>query len=343
MFEFINKNRGLTNTVFMLALDKKKKTERVIIGEAGAIKLRLERNISDVLYDKTRPLGRLLLDFEKDPDKEWQLNASYMADNFAGLTPTKNVESRALKPYIGFLEQKYMSGEPTAMFAAVKTWEIYWQHFKGKDGSEKFLNRVGKLYRPFFGLREHNLNLWQLSSANVMSAVLFTEESQIELWQPLKKRNARRGECVVTSSSFIPIIFYYLERFEEWGLQLKKCKICGTGFLAESRHYELCSNKCRKVTAVAAKQQYEEKIEGDKVVAAYENHYQYWYNRGRRLKRNNAPDEEIAEFTKAFNKFRKGAIKRKAEVKSGDLSFMDFSTWLFEQQEIVDGLVKHGR
>ncbi|MCL2634982.1 MAG: hypothetical protein FWD34_10800, partial [Oscillospiraceae bacterium] len=135
MFEFTNDNRGLTNTVFMLTLDKKKRTERVIIGEAGAIKLQLERNVGDVLYDKTRPLGRLLLDFEADPDKEWQLNASYMADNFAGWTPTKNVKSKALKPYIDFLQQKYENSEPTAMFAAVKTWEIYWQHYSGKDGS----------------------------------------------------------------------------------------------------------------------------------------------------------------------------------------------------------------
>ena len=123
----------------------------------------------------------------------------------------------------------------------------------------------------------------------------------------------------------------------------QKCKVCGLHFLITSKHFEICSDKCRKITAAEAKRQYDERNKGDKVEAIYENYYQYWYNRKRKLKRNKATDEEVAVFTKAFNKFRDGAVRRKTEVKSGKMKLPEFTSWLVAQQDIVDGLVKHGR
>jgi hypothetical protein len=339
MFEFTSKNRGSDRIVFLLTLDKKKKTERIIIGESVAVRLRLEKNIGEVLYDEVRPLGQLLLNFESDPDQEWQLNASYLADNFAGLFPTKNVKSKQLKTYTDFLRQKYDSGEPSAMFAAAKTWVDYWRCYSLKGGSDIFLGRVAKLYKPFSVFSR----LWEAKSAKALSSALFADESQVALWYPTKTRTIERGECVVAHTSMIPLIFYYLKRIEEWGLVFQKCKICGVNFLTTSKHYELCSDKCRKVTAVQAKRQYDERNKGDKIEAIYENHYQYWYNRLRKLKRNNASDEEVAAFSEVFDKFKKGAVLRKSKVKSGKMEYAEFTSWLVEQQDIVDGLVKHGR
>jgi endogenous inhibitor of DNA gyrase (YacG/DUF329 family) len=162
----------------------------------------------------------------------------------------------------------------------------------------------------------------------------------VQLWYPVKKR---AFECVVASSSFLPIIFYYLNRIEEWGLIFQRCKICKNHFLTTSKHFGLCSDKCRKITAAQAKREYDERNKGDKVESTYENYYQYWYNRLRKLKRNNAHDEEVAVFSEAFNKFKKGAVKRKAEVKNGKLKYAEFTTWLAGQQSIVDKMVKHGR
>jgi len=351
MFEFTSKNRGSDRIVFLLTLDKKKKTERIIIGESAMVRLRIEKNIGEVLYDETRPLGQLLLNFESAPDKEWQLNASYLADNFAGLFPTKNVKSKALKPYADFLRGKYASGEPSAMFAAVKTWEEYWRCFGIANGSDVFLGRAAKLYKPFSVFAEPNC-VWKGKATNALSTALFSEESQVELCYPVfsEKNNKKRlsgygerGECIIATSSFIPIIFYYLKRIEEWGFMLQRCKICGIIFLTTSKHYKLCSDKCRKVTATQAKREYDERNKGDKVESTYENHYQYWYNWRRKLIRKNAPDEQIAEFTKAFNKFKKEAVHRKASAKLGKKAFADFTTWLAKQQDIADDLAGRGR
>jgi len=141
----------------------------------------------------------------------------------------------------------------------------------------------------------------------------------------------------------IPIIFYYLQRIEEWGLIFQRCKICKNHFLTTSKNYELCSDKCRKVTAVQAKKQYTERNKGDKVEAIYKNYYDYWYNRKRKLTAHNAPDEEIAVFNKAFNKFKKSAVQRKTKAKSGKKEYAEFTSWLVEQQNIVDKLVPRGR
>jgi hypothetical protein len=351
MYEFTSKNRGSDRIVFLLTLDKKKKTERIIIGESVMVKLRIEKNIGEVLYDETRPLGQLLLNFESDPDKEWQLNASYLADNFAGLFPTKNVKSKALKPYTDFLRGKYASGEPSAMFAAVKTWEEYWRCFGIANGSDVFLGRANKLYKPFSVFAEPNC-VWKGKATNALSTALFSEESQVELYYPIfaEKNDKRRlsgygerGECAVAQLSFIPMIFYYLQRIEEWRYIFQRCKICGGHFLTTSKRYELCSEKCRKVTAVQAKKQYTERNKGDKVEAIYKNYYNYWYNRKRKLTAHNATDEEIAVFNKAFSKFKKAAVQRKTKAKNGKKEYAEFTSWLVKQQDIIDELVPRGR
>jgi len=139
------------------------------------------------------------------------------------------------------------------------------------------------------------------------------------------------------------MIFYYLNKTAEWGQVFQKCKVCGSFFLAASRHYELCSDECRKAQMVEAKREFDERNKDDKAEQIYENHYNYWYNRLRKLNRNNAPESEKAAFSEAFESFRDGAISRKSEVKSGKMKLSEFTTWLAEQQDIVDGLVKRGR
>ena len=52
--------------------------------------------MGEVLYDETCRIGEFLINFESDPGKNWNVNATYLADNFAGLRPTKNVNSNGV-------------------------------------------------------------------------------------------------------------------------------------------------------------------------------------------------------------------------------------------------------
>ena len=87
-------------------------------------------------------------------------------------------------------------------------------------------------------------------------------ESQVELWYQATKRPF---EMVVAFSSFQPVIFYYKHKIDEWKLVFQGCKVCGKYFVARSRHYELCSNDCRKQKFVEAKREFVARVKDDKL------------------------------------------------------------------------------
>ncbi|WP_313529381.1 hypothetical protein [Anaerotignum sp.] len=103
----------------------------------------------------------------------------------------------------------------------------------------------------------------------------------MELWYPVLKRSF---ECVVDSVSSLSLIAYYLHKIDEWNLVFQKYKVCGKDFLARSRHYELCSDECRKRQAAEAKREFDERAKGDRLEQLYEAAYYYWYNRLRKLR-----------------------------------------------------------
>jgi len=337
VYEFKLKNPAFDRIVFLLTVNKKNMTERVIIGEAGEVRLRLERNIGEVYYDKTRPIGSLLFYFESNPDRDWNVNVMQIYEKGFKIRLSAKSVPKAIKPCINFLHGKYISGEPSAMFAAIRTWENYLRCYNINHGADVFKNKSDMLCKPFHVLSEYRP--WELEAINALQTALQAEESQVELWYPLAKRPY---ECVVAYSSFLPLIFYYLNKINEWGLVVQSCKVCDTRFLARSRHFELCGNECRKESEIEAKRQFEERNKDCKIEKTYENHYQYWYNRLRRLKKTNADETTTTEFMTIFNDFRKGAVKHKKAVKSGKMKMSEFNAWLFEQQNIVDGMVKRG-
>ena len=158
------------------------------------------------------------------------------------------------------------------------------------------------------------------------------------MWYPVLKRSF---ECVVASASFLPLIAYYLHKTREWGFVFQECKVCGKDFLARSRHYELCSDECRKVQAAEAKREFDERAKGDRLEPLDEAAYYYWYNRLRKLKRGKTADtEKAAAVGAAFKIFRKEAVRRKRLVKDKKMPLTEFSAWLIEQQNEVDRLME---
>ena len=120
----------------------------------------------------------------------------------------------------------------------------------------------------------------------------------------------------------------------------QQCKICDVYFLARSRHYELCSDDCRKEKAATTKKEYDERAKGDKLEQLHEVAYYYWYNRWRKLKKGkHANPDNAAAFKIEFDAFRKEAVKRKTAVKKGMISQGDYGSWLVQQQELADALI----
>lgn len=334
-YDFSKQERRLGKIVFALTLDRKKMTERIVIGETNETRRQLEDGTGNIFYDRTRPLGKFLIDFETDTGMEWNRNAMTLRESYGKAIPLEAARWKMAVPVADFLRGKYASGEPSALFAAIRTWEEYLNCFHLNHGADMLIRRLSALYRPFF-LYGGN-RTWQEEATAALSKVLREEEAAVELWYPVLKRSF---ECVVASASFLPLIAYYLHKIEEWGFVFQKCKVCGNDFLARSRHYELCSDDCRKKQAVEAKREFDERAKNDRLEQLHEAAYYYWYNRLRKLKRGEAADlEKAAAVGEAFAAFRKEAVKRKSMVKRGEMKLTDFSSWLVGQQNEVDRLM----
>ena len=335
-YDFTKRKRDFGKIVFALTLDRKKMTERIVIGEMNETRRRLERGEGVVYYDEVRPLGQFLIGFETDTERKWNRNAMILRESYGKAIPLEAARWRMAAPVADFLRGKYESGEPAALFAAVKTWDEYLNCYNLNHGADLLIGRLSALYRPFFLYGDYRP--WQEEAAAALSNVLRDEEAAVELWYPVLKRSF---ECVVASVSFLPLIAYYLHKIEDWGFVFQRCKVCGADFLARSRHYELCSDGCRKVQAAEAKREFDARVKNDKAEQLDEAAYYYWYNRLRKLKRGKTADMEKAAIVgAAFKSFRKEAVQRKRLVKDKEMPLAEFSAWLIEQQDEVDRLME---
>jgi hypothetical protein len=242
---------------------------------------------------------------------------------------------KMVAPVSDFLQSKYNSGEPSAMFSAIRTWEEYLNLHNKNDGSDTLTSRLAMLYKPFRVYAQYKP--WQDEAATALSVALHDGESQVELWYSVAKRPF---ETVVAVSSFLPIIFYYTHKIAEWGYIFSECKVCNKYFLARSRHYELCSDKCRKKQAVTAKKEFDERAKGDRIAQLYDGAYQYWYNRWRKLKKGKTANEDLAvAFKVHLDNFCKEAKQKKESARRRGISIADFSSWLAQQQNEADRLM----
>jgi len=336
-YNFNSRERVLGRVVLALTLDKKRMVERIVIGRADQARRRLDGAANcDVYYDQTRPLGSLLLSLERDTKGAWSRRGNKLAASYGKVFPFEAERWQMAAPVGDFLQSKYGGGEPSAMFAAVRTWEEYLNCFNMNHGADVLKERLSTLYKPFLVYDSNNLR--RMDAASVLSDALRDGESGVELWYPLAKRPF---ETVVTASSLLPIIYYYLHKVGEWRLVFQKCKVCEKDFLTRSRHYELCSDKCRKVQAVTAKREYDKRVKDDEPEKQYETAYYYWYNRQRRLRKGKAANpERAAAFDVAFKVFCKEAVRRKGLVKRKEMEPDDFKNWLFKQQAEADRLME---
>ncbi|MDR3289453.1 MAG: hypothetical protein LBT22_08505 [Peptococcaceae bacterium] len=334
-YDFASRERDFGRIVFALTLDRKKLTERIVIARSDEARLRLERGAGEVYYDETRPLGSLLLNFEGDKSGGWNKNAAILRESYGRAIPRMSARWKHAAPAAGYLREKSGSGEPSALFAAVRTWDEYLNCFNLNHGADLLTERLSALYRPFVLYADYKP--WEEPAPSAMSAALRDSDSEVSLWYPAKKRTF---EVVAAVASLLPVIQYYLHKLNEWGYVFQQCKICGRHFVARSRHYELCGDDCRRVQAALNKQEFDERAKGDKLEQLHENAYNYWYNRLRKLKKGTAADpEKAAAVVAAFKEYRREAVKRKTAVKNGGLSFTDYAAWLAEQQNAVDALM----
>ena len=338
IYDFTSRTSEYGRVVFALTLDRQRLKERIVIGNLDEVRHHLQHGDGDVYYDDTRPLGKLITHFESDKDGNWNKNHMILRESYGKerILPIPKKERWAMvAPVQEFLTAKYNNGEPSAIFAAIRTWDEYLITHSKTNISDTLTAKLHMMYKPFMVYDEYKP--WQPEAVNALSVALQPGETQVELWHPIKKRLL---ETVVTSSSFLPVIFYYMKRIEEWGYVFQKCKVCTEHFLARSRHYELCSDECKKKQSTTRKREYDERTKEDKPTLIYDAAYYHWYNRLKKLRKGKLANlENAAVFEVELEKFRKEGIRQKTAVKEGTMNFVDFSSWLMRQKEFADELM----
>lgn len=113
-------------------------------------------------------------------------------------------------------------------------------------------------------------------------------------------------------------------------------QICGKVFLARSLRYELCSEKCRKKQSLQNKRDFDERARENNYDLLYKNECQSWRNQINRAKKlPDFPADRLAAMQSAFEAFKKEALKRKQEVKTGKASPKNFMNWLYSQRNVI--------
>ena len=162
------------------------------------------------------------------------------------------------------------------------------------------------------------------------------EKTRLDLWYP---DNRRTTECVAAYATFYPLITYYLNRLNDWGLCFRKCKVCGRIFLAKSQRYELCGDKCRKKQALQNKREFDERARENNYDLLYKNECQNWRNKINKAKKTTGfPADRLEEMQAVFEVFKKEALQRKKAVKERTASPKEFTDWLYQQSNIIVGL-----
>jgi len=334
IYDFTSRERERGRVVFALTLNRKRMDERIIIGRMDDVRQRLQTKAGKVYYDVTRPLGSLLLTFETDKTGVWNRNGNILRDSYGKTFPMDAERWRMAAPVSEFLRKKCRNGEPSAMFAAIRTWENYLSCFHMNHSADVLCDRLTMLYKPFSVYAD--CKPWRKEAPGALPNAERYGESKVELWYPAGKRPL---ETVVTASSLLPLISYCLHKIGEWQLVFRTCKVCGKDFLTRSRHFALCSNECRKQQAATAKREFDERAKGVPLEQLDEAAYYYWYNRLRKLRKGKAANPSAAaSFKTAFDEFRKEAVQRKGAVKRGELKLAEYSEWLVQQQAEADRL-----
>ena len=314
--------------------------ERILIGEELQIRFRLQGyDDTEVLCDVTRPLGTMLSTFEHDSDGEW---------NRLGLIPLREAlhSNRWKQPELeqvsgDFLAKKYLTGDPVRMYVALRVWNEYLKAREPRDresACEHFIGKMNGFTALFMGnppldFDEDTGKPKRLNISTHIHGSVPQEDTRLDLWYPDSKR---KMECVAAYSSLYPLMIYYLNRLNDWGLYFRKCKICGKVFLAKSQRYELCSDKCRKKQSLQNKREFDERARENNYDLLYKNECQNWRNKINKAKKTSGfPADRLEEMLAAFESFKKEALQRKQAVKKKTASPKEFSGWLLRQSNVI--------
>ena len=314
--------------VLALILDMKRKKERILIGSENRIESHLRGSEEDdIYYDRIAPLGNLLMNFHQDTDRTW--NQYGFMPLWDALHTNRKKQPELEATAFNFLQSKYEGGYPLDIYAAIRISDGYLNARLPKDrdrAADSFNMRMSKIKD---GLMDWTDEMIRTPKMFYGENPFSKEAVRMDLWYPT---GSIEPECVLTYDSILPVIIFYHNRLLAAGLNIRKCKVCGKSFLAESLKYGICSERCRKKQNTIKKREFDARATENVYDKIYKNECQRWLNYIHRLEKDpNFSPDQISKLKTAFTDFKAEAKKRKASVKTGRSSLADFQGWTLQQ------------
>ena len=132
-------------------------------------------------------------------------------------------------------------------------------------------------------------------------------------------------------NDFKYLLQFYLDTLYNNNLFPRRCKRCNSLFLAKTSWFDvLCSDSCKKQSAIEKKNKYKDK-HNDEYEVQYLRMYQRWYTRIRRAKiKGKLTETELQIYNDAFSKFAFESAEKRNAVREQKISPEEYQKWLCE-------------
>lgn len=320
-----------------LMLNRKKMKERILIGSKEEIQSLLRGyQEADIICDIERPIGTLLTEFEQDTKKAW--NEFGTMPLWEAMHTNRFRQPELERIALDFLRAKYELGTPLEKYAAIRVWDGYARArviANRESAADAYMRDMGGVKELFLYAEKRDI-LMRNKKKRIETASFDTQDYALDLWYP---SGGPDNECVFAYKSLTPLVIYYQRRISEWQYFFQKCSVCGRYFLAPSQRYSICSEACRKAQARKSKSEFDDRARSNQYDMIYKNVCQRWRNRMNKAKRIGLPEDRLAEMQQAFKTFKTAALEKKNQVKSRDLTLMEYQNWLDAQDVILNQFV----
>ena len=343
-YTFENRDYIEQKIILVMTLDRKKKTERILVGQEELIRVALKfDNAIPVFCDVTRPLGSVLFDEEYNNAQEWYDNTIYPIYTFPTMSDFSNNQYE--KYLADYLNYKCQSNNPVSMYLAFHIWNEYMKLKQIKGDTTTYVyamkNKMDGLFAEYYlSFTPKIQDIFHHPSAldvYEQSKLKHGDTARLELWMPNKHFS---NECVVADNTLKPLITYYQNRLDDWHLYVKTCKVCGKKFLADSQRYELCSDKCRKAQSLQNKRDFDDRARKNNYDLVYKNECQNWRNKiNKAIKSGTYSPEQIDKMKQLFSDFKKEALYKKKQVKTKEITAKEFTDWIYSQSNDILTLI----
>ena len=321
------------NCVFAIHLDMKKKTEKILIGELDEIKRYLSGYPCPMLFEQTRDIGHLVMDYVPA--------AGEFADTRVALMNSIGIKkSSLLENAVNTLNDYWRSDNPVYRFIAVLMWQEYRRAMRDPKSAERLFDTFD----------------------DITLALRFSLMKMVKNWQEQNRRNPLEyldadfrkypvtihysggmdtDEYAITDRSLLSIAVYYLKRVYDSGRYIQTCPICGRSFVAKTVGMTtLCSDDCRRVQGKENKRRFDERAREISFERAYKNTYMYWYNKVVKFRKIHWPETKMEKIETAFKSFSKESARRKKQVVKDKSGAAEYEVWLLAQRNVIDELIE---